>query len=113
MSKLLEGKVAIVTGAGRGLGREDALALAINMFDKPEIQAFKDKLVPILKRVMQQKHAENRRLAGHYAMKLGGAKEVTCVELDADAVELAKRNANINKVTIDPVCSDAFPYIRR
>ena len=27
---LLEGKVAIVTGAGRGLGREDALALAAN-----------------------------------------------------------------------------------
>ncbi len=50
---------------------------------------------------------------GIYAMKLGGAKEVTCVELDADAVELAKRNANINKVTIDPVCSDAFPYMRQ
>src|SRR5262245_16600039 len=28
MTKLLEGKVAIVTGAGRGLGREEALALA-------------------------------------------------------------------------------------
>ena len=28
MSTLLEGKVAIVTGAGRGLGREEALALA-------------------------------------------------------------------------------------
>ena len=28
MSKLLEGKVAIVTGAGRGLGREEVLALA-------------------------------------------------------------------------------------
>ncbi|MHA1578355.1 MAG: SDR family oxidoreductase [Candidatus Freyarchaeota archaeon] len=28
MAKLLEGKVAIVTGAGRGLGREEALALA-------------------------------------------------------------------------------------
>jgi 23S rRNA (cytosine1962-C5)-methyltransferase len=50
---------------------------------------------------------------GIYAMKLGGAKEVTCVELDADAVELSKRNANINKVTIDPVCSDAFPYMRQ
>jgi hypothetical protein len=59
--------------------REDALALAINMFDKPEVQAFKDKLVPILKRVMQQKHPENRRLAGHYAMKLGGAIEFKLV----------------------------------
>ncbi len=28
MSKLLEGKVAIITGAGRGLGREEALAMA-------------------------------------------------------------------------------------
>ncbi|MFW9818762.1 MAG: SDR family NAD(P)-dependent oxidoreductase, partial [Candidatus Thorarchaeota archaeon] len=28
MGKMLEGKVAIVTGAGRGLGREEALALA-------------------------------------------------------------------------------------
>jgi NAD(P)-dependent dehydrogenase (short-subunit alcohol dehydrogenase family) len=28
MAKLLEGKVAMVTGAGRGLGREEALALA-------------------------------------------------------------------------------------
>lgn len=59
--------------------REDALALAINMFDKPEVQAYKDKLVPILKRVMQQKHPENRRLAGHYAMKLGGAVEFKVV----------------------------------
>ena len=28
MAKLLEGKVAIITGAGRGLGREEALAMA-------------------------------------------------------------------------------------
>ena len=30
MSKLCEGKVAIVTGAGRGIGREHALLLAEN-----------------------------------------------------------------------------------
>ncbi|MGI9030126.1 MAG: SDR family NAD(P)-dependent oxidoreductase, partial [Ilumatobacteraceae bacterium] len=28
MSKLVEGRVAIVTGAGRGIGREHALSLA-------------------------------------------------------------------------------------
>jgi len=50
---------------------------------------------------------------GIYAAKLGGAKDVTCVELDAEAVELSKRNANINGVKIDAVCSDAFPYMRQ
>ncbi|HAH31397.1 MAG TPA: RlmI/RlmK family 23S rRNA methyltransferase [Elusimicrobia bacterium] len=50
---------------------------------------------------------------GLYAKKLGGAEEVTCVELDAEASELSKRNANINKVRMDCVCSDAFPYMRQ
>ena len=50
---------------------------------------------------------------GVYAAKLGGAKEVSCVELDPEAVELLKRNANINGVKVDPVCSDAFPYMRQ
>jgi len=76
--------------------REDALALAINMFDKPDVQAYKDKLVPILKPIMQQKHAENRRLAGHYAMKLGGSAEFVTVfnafvddrVMNADDVEM-------------------------
>ena len=36
---------------------------------------------------------------GIYAMKLGGAKDVTCVELDPEAVELSKRNANITMET--------------
>ena len=50
---------------------------------------------------------------GIYAAKLGGAAGVTCVELDADASELSKRNANINKVKIDAVCADAFTYMRQ
>jgi len=35
---------------------------------------------------------------GVYAMALGKAKHVTCVDLDEDAIALARRNANINKV---------------
>ena len=50
---------------------------------------------------------------GLYAKKLGGAEEVTCVELDPDVTALAKRNANINQVRIDQVCADAFPYLRQ
>ena len=50
---------------------------------------------------------------GVYAAKLGGAEAVTCVELDPEASELSKRNANINKVKIDPVCADAFTYMRQ
>ncbi len=50
---------------------------------------------------------------GLYAAKLGGAKDVTCVELDPEASSLSKRNANINGVKIDAVCSDAFPYMRQ
>jgi len=50
---------------------------------------------------------------GIYAAKLGGASDVTSVELDPEASELAKRNANINKVKIDPVCADAFTYMRQ
>ncbi len=50
---------------------------------------------------------------GLYAAKLGGAADVTCVELDPEASSLSKRNANINGVKIDAVCSDAFPYMRQ
>jgi len=52
--------------------REDALALAIDLFDDKEVQKHSDKLVPILLRVMKEQHAENRRLAAHYVLKLGG-----------------------------------------
>jgi 23S rRNA (cytosine1962-C5)-methyltransferase len=48
-----------------------------------------------------------------YAKKLGGAEEVTAVELDPEAVELMKKNANANQVRIDTVCADAFPYLRQ
>ncbi len=49
---------------------------------------------------------------GIYAAK-AGATNVTCVELDPEASALSKRNANINKVKIDPVCADAFTYMRQ
>ncbi|MBI2787600.1 MAG: class I SAM-dependent rRNA methyltransferase [Elusimicrobia bacterium] len=48
-----------------------------------------------------------------YAKKLGGADEVTAVELDPDAAALLKMNANANQVRIDTVCADAFPYLRQ
>ena len=50
---------------------------------------------------------------GVYAKKLGAAEEVTCVDLDPEAVELAKKNANINQVRVETVCADAFPYLRQ
>jgi len=49
---------------------------------------------------------------GVYAAK-AGAESVTCVELDPEASEQSKRNANINKVKIDAVCADAFTYMRQ
>ena len=48
-----------------------------------------------------------------YAKKLGGAEEVTAVELDPEAGELMKKNANANQVRIDSVTADAFPYLRQ
>ncbi len=50
---------------------------------------------------------------GVYAAKLGGATEVTCVELDPEASAQCRRNANINKVKVDAVCADAFTYMRQ
>ncbi len=50
---------------------------------------------------------------GVYAAKLGGASEVTCVELDPEASALSRRNANINRVSVDAVCADAFTYMRQ
>ena len=50
---------------------------------------------------------------GIYAMKVGGAREATCVELDPDNVAMLKRNANINNVRVEAVQVDAFPYLRQ
>jgi len=49
---------------------------------------------------------------GIYAKKFG-ARNVVCVELDSDAVRMGKRNANINNLKIDYVCTDAFTYVRQ
>jgi 23S rRNA (cytosine1962-C5)-methyltransferase len=48
-----------------------------------------------------------------YAKKLGGADEVTAVELDPESCELLKKNANANQVRVDTVTADAFPYMRQ
>jgi 23S rRNA (cytosine1962-C5)-methyltransferase len=46
------------------------------------------------------------------AKKLGGATDVIGVDLDADPLELAKENANLNQVRIKFAQADAFAYIR-
>lgn len=46
------------------------------------------------------------------AKKLGGAKEVIGVDLDAEPLELAKENANLNQLRIKFTQADAFAYIR-
>jgi 23S rRNA (cytosine1962-C5)-methyltransferase len=46
------------------------------------------------------------------AKRLGGAKEVIGVDLDAEPLELAKENANLNQVRIKFTQADAFAYIR-
>ncbi len=50
---------------------------------------------------------------GIYAKVLGDAKSVTCVDLDEDAVEAAKGNANLNQVRMDVTHADAFGYMRQ
>jgi 23S rRNA (cytosine1962-C5)-methyltransferase len=50
---------------------------------------------------------------GITAKVLGGAKDVTCVDLDEKAVEMARRNANLNQTRINAVHSDAFGYMRQ
>lgn len=50
---------------------------------------------------------------GIYAKALGGAESVTGVDLDEDAIELARRNANLNQLRIQHVHADAFAYLRQ
>ena len=47
------------------------------------------------------------------AAKLAGATEVTGVDLDEKAIEMAKRNANLNQARIDWVHCDAFSFARQ
>ncbi len=50
---------------------------------------------------------------GLCAAKLGGAREVTGVDLDEHAIALARENANLNQVRVDFVYADAFTYLRQ
>lgn len=50
---------------------------------------------------------------GLYAKLLGKANAVTAVDLDEDAVELARKNANLNQVRIKHAHADAFGYLRQ
>jgi 23S rRNA (cytosine1962-C5)-methyltransferase len=47
-----------------------------------------------------------------YAKALGGAEEVTGVDLDEQALELAKNNANLNQARIRFVQADLFTWLR-
>jgi 23S rRNA (cytosine1962-C5)-methyltransferase len=50
---------------------------------------------------------------GIYARRLGGAAEVTGVDLDETAIELARKNANLNGARVQHVHADAFSYLRQ
>lgn len=47
------------------------------------------------------------------AKVLGGAKDVTAVDLDEAAIALARENANLNQTRINLVHADAFAYTRQ
>lgn len=47
------------------------------------------------------------------ALKLGGARAVTGVDLDETAIAAARENANLNQVRVDFVYADAFTYMRQ
>jgi 23S rRNA (cytosine1962-C5)-methyltransferase len=50
---------------------------------------------------------------GLAAKVLGGAREVTSVDLDEQAIDLAKQNANLNQTRIHHVHADAYNYLRQ
>ncbi|MFA5162163.1 MAG: class I SAM-dependent rRNA methyltransferase [Elusimicrobiales bacterium] len=50
---------------------------------------------------------------GIFAKKTGGAEDVICVELDAEASAMSQKNASLNHVKVESVCVDAFPYMRQ
>jgi 23S rRNA (cytosine1962-C5)-methyltransferase len=47
-----------------------------------------------------------------YARALGGAEEVTGVDLDEQVIALAKQNANLNQARVRFVQADLFPWLR-
>ncbi len=47
------------------------------------------------------------------ARLLGPARDVTAVDLDEDAIAVARENANLNQARIDFVYADAFTFIRQ
>jgi 23S rRNA (cytosine1962-C5)-methyltransferase len=47
-----------------------------------------------------------------YAKTLGQAEEVVGVDLDEDAIELARNNANLNQARVRLVQADLFPWLR-
>lgn len=47
------------------------------------------------------------------ARKLGAAREVTGVDLDENAIAVARENANLNQTRVDFVYADAFTYLRQ
>jgi 23S rRNA (cytosine1962-C5)-methyltransferase len=50
---------------------------------------------------------------GLNALVRGQAREVTCVDLDENAVALARENGHANQVRLDVVHADAFGYMRQ
>jgi 23S rRNA (cytosine1962-C5)-methyltransferase len=50
---------------------------------------------------------------GIYAKALGHAENVTGVDLDEAAIEMARRNTNLNQLRIQHVHADAFGYLRQ
>lgn len=50
---------------------------------------------------------------GLYAKLVGGAADVTAVDLDEAAIALGRENANLNQTRIDFVHADVFAYLRQ